>query len=95
MDLEYTMSIGSKGLILAYSREVAFDTWCAGASLNWPYDELDCDILLGLDINTNLTLIHAGILGAGAIEVSMSSLQMIRYFKSQFFFAGGSIDSNG
>lgn len=54
--LEYSIKLTSNGVIFIESRETTFDTWCTGATQNWPQDEADCEILLSLAHNLNITL---------------------------------------
>lgn len=53
-----SLSMAGRGGIWAESSEIQLSTWCSNAQQrNWPYDKLECDILITMDNAPHVRLI--------------------------------------
>lgn len=57
LPIVYTATVLWNGTVYAESKEIDFSTWCLNSNHNWPYEQLECDILLQLSQNENISLI--------------------------------------
>lgn len=44
----YKLSVLSNGAVYAESNELQFSTWCSNTNSDWPYEQIECNILAQL-----------------------------------------------
>lgn len=52
----YELSVLSTGAVYAESNELDLSTWCLNENFNWPYEQVECNILVQLKQSEDITI---------------------------------------